>query len=349
MFKNLLAVVIGIGLILSVVEAGARILANVVGISSYMKYDEQLGWIAVPDTIKHHTNAYMGFDVTYTINRKGFRGPVYDEQKPLGIYRVVVLGDSNGFGWGIPENQTFSALIRERMKNVEVVNLSLSGYGTDQEYLRFLKEGVAYKPDLVIVQVTPNDFEEIQHPFFNQQPKPQFAVSDEGVLKLLNVPVKPVGAKCQEFYDNSLPLPFKDWLGWHSYAYNFFNEKYYSLKRKFAPSRSAEPNPERFSKKSVALFNRIILELKGTLDGLGAKGLVVHASKDLSEHNYLANSSLPVLDLYPKFLSYTRADSAELFYKDGYHWNIEGNRIVAEELIKIIESFSRGSASISGE
>lgn len=339
MFKNVLAFIVGIAIIVISTEASIRVLANMLGVSPYMKYDKDIGWTAEPGTTKHHKNTYLGFDVTYQINNNGFRGPSYDEHKPTGIYRVMVLGDSNGFGWGISEDKHFAAIINSKLKNVQVVNLSLSGYGTDQEYLRFLKEGIAYKPDLVIVQVTPNDFDEIQYSFFNQKPKPQFLVTNEGALKLVNVPVLPVGEKCKEFYDNSFPLPFKDWLGWHSYSYNYFNEKYFSLKRKFLNSHSAELNQETFSNKSAILFNKIISELKNRLDEIGAKGLIVHSSKDLNDNNYLVNSSLPSLNLYPKFANHARGTSTELIYKDGVHWNEEGHRIVAEELMNVIQIY----------
>ena len=254
----------------------------------------------------------------------------------------MILGDSNGFGWGIPEDKHFATLLQGQLKNVQVLNLSLSGYGTDQQYLRFVKEGMAYKPDLVIVQVTPNDFDEIQYPFFNQKPKPQFLITDKGALKLVNVPVEPIGPRYKVFYDNSLPLPFKEWLGWHSYAYTYINEKYYLLKSKYTRRNNfVEPDRKRFSNESVTLFKKIISELKSRLDEIGAKGLIVHSSKDLNENNYLANSSLPILDLYPKFSGYARTASAELFYKDGFHWNIEGHRIVADELLKVINRKGR--------
>lgn len=91
----------------------------------------------------------------------------------------MLLGDSNGFGWGIEEGKYFAAIIDHELDNVEVVNLSLSGYGTDQEYLRFVEEGMAYRPNLVIVQVTPNDFEEIQHPFLMERSNPVHFVRAE--------------------------------------------------------------------------------------------------------------------------------------------------------------------------
>lgn len=337
MGKNILVFVIGVTLAFVGVEGGARMMANVLGVSSYMQYDEQVGWKAKPGSLKQHKDERMGFDVTYRINAKGLRGPVYDEVKAKGCYRIILLGDSNGFGWGIEEGKYFAALLDEELPNVEVVNLSLSGYGTDQEYLRFVKEGIAYQSDLVIVQVTPNDFEEIQHPFFNGKAKPQFVLSDRNELRLVNVPVKPIGPKAEDFFDNSLPLPFQEWLGWHSYAYNYFNEKYYTLKRKITKSKSAELSREVFSTTSIRLFKEIIGQLKVNLDEIGAKGLIVHASKEVSEHDYLDDSPLPVLDLYPVMSAYEQEHGVQLYYVDGVHWNEKGHRLIADELKKVLQ------------
>lgn len=325
MRKNLLALVIGLMIALVGVEAGARILADLLGVSSYMQYDKQVGWKAKPGAVKRHKNENLGFDVTYHINNRGARGAVHDQVKPPGVYRVVLLGDSNGFGWGIAEGKYFAAIIDHELDSVEVMNLSLSGYGTDQEYLRFVEEGMAYRPDLVIVQVTPNDFEEIQHPFFNGKAKPQFILSEGDELHLVNVPVKPIGPKAEDFYDNSLPLPFREWLEWHSYAYNYVNEKYFALKRKTAKSKSAELSREIFSATSIRLFKEIVGRLKVNLDEIGAEGLIVHASKEVSEHDYLADSPLPVLDLYPVMSAHEQEHGVQLYYADGVHWNEKGS------------------------
>lgn len=337
LIKNLMAVLIGIMVVTLLIEGSARIFASMLGVSPYMKYDEVVGWTAEPGITKHHKNPSFGFDVSYSINSSGFRGSPHEIRKPPGVYRIMILGDSNGFGWGISESKHFSAILANKLKNVQVINLSLSGYGTDQEYLRFTKEGIAYDPDLVIVQVTPNDFDEIQYPFYNQKPKPQFLVGKDGNLVLINVPVKSIGPKSKYFYDNSLPLPFKEWLGWNSYAFNILNEKYYMLKTKYArDSSSATEGRERFNSESITLFKKIISKLKVTLDEIGAKGLVVHSSKDISEKKLLEGSSLPIVDLHPIFSRSIQKTSVDPFFHDGYHWNVEGNRIVADELIDVI-------------
>ena len=66
--------------------------------------------------------------------------------------------------------------------------------------------------------------------------------------------------------------------------------------------------------------------------------MVVHASKEVSERGYLADSSLPVLDLYPVMSAFMKEQGVELYYADGVHWNEWGHRLIADELKKAIGS-----------
>jgi lysophospholipase L1-like esterase len=329
-FKNLLAVIIGLAATLLLLEGTIRLLASSLGLAPYMKYHPVLGWTAVPGARKEHKSADPVFDVTYVINEVGFRGPVYERDKRPGVTRILLLGDSNGFGWGLPEEATLASILDKELDSVEVVNLSLSGYGTDQSYLRFGLEGVHFQPDIVIIQVTPNDFEEIQSAFFNQKPKPRFVFQDDGGIELTNVPVKATGAEAERFYERSLPVPFKEWLGWNSFSYNFLNEKYHRIRR----ARTNEPDgsPRAFSEESVALFKAIIGDLGDELGEIGAKGIVVHTSRDLSEDYSLDGIGVPVLDLYPTFANRAPGDDA-LFFPDGYHYTARGNRLMADAVM----------------
>jgi lysophospholipase L1-like esterase len=104
------------------------------------------------------------------INADGLRDRSYATEKPEGTFRVVVLGDSIGFGFctisdPVPRDKTFSEVLERRLDadppagwdRVEVINLSVSGYDTTQEaeYLRV--KGLAYQPDMVVVGYCLND------------------------------------------------------------------------------------------------------------------------------------------------------------------------------------------------
>ena len=88
-----------------------------------------------------------------TINRLGYRGREVSEARTPGRTRVVMLGDSITFGYGVTDGETFSAVMETLDPRLEVVNLGVQGYGTDQELLKLQREGLAYSPDVVVLNV----------------------------------------------------------------------------------------------------------------------------------------------------------------------------------------------------
>lgn len=85
--------------------------------------------------------------------------------------RIVVLGDSFTFGYGVEENETFPAILQESLRralseNLTVINLGVRGYGTQQEYELYRYVGVEYNPDIVILALNRNDWEDtrLSHP-----------------------------------------------------------------------------------------------------------------------------------------------------------------------------------------
>lgn len=115
------------------------------------RYDPDLGWSLRPGATA--SSKATGQKVEYIINSLGFRGPETTVAKAEGTFRIVTVGDSHTFGFGIPQQGTFSYLLQGYFKNVEVVNLGVSGFGIDQFLLRLRRDGFPLKPDLVICYV----------------------------------------------------------------------------------------------------------------------------------------------------------------------------------------------------
>lgn len=76
-------------------------------------------------------------------------------------YRILILGDSLTFGAIVPAEKIYTRILEDRLKsegyNVEVINISYGGWGTDQEFEALKNEGLKYKPNLVIIQFDAND------------------------------------------------------------------------------------------------------------------------------------------------------------------------------------------------
>lgn len=96
-------------------------------------------------------------------NSLGLRTPEVAQPKLADSYRILVLGDSVTFGWGIRGEDTFASQLASLLgtlrpeQRFEVINAGVSGYGTWQETLWLVSQGMALEPDLIIVQVHLND------------------------------------------------------------------------------------------------------------------------------------------------------------------------------------------------
>src|SRR5688572_30964746 len=49
------------------------------------------------------------------INALGTRGPEFHHAKPANTLRIISLGDSRTFGWGLSEAQTYSGLLETQL------------------------------------------------------------------------------------------------------------------------------------------------------------------------------------------------------------------------------------------
>jgi hypothetical protein len=114
-------------------------------------YDPRLGWRNIP-----------GWSATtngkpLTINSQGLRGREYPYEKPPGRKRILVLGDSYIWGYGVADDELLTESLAAKLSSAEqrweVLNTGVSGWGTDQEYLFLIDEGFKYSPDIVLLSL----------------------------------------------------------------------------------------------------------------------------------------------------------------------------------------------------
>jgi hypothetical protein len=101
-----------------------------------------------------------GYVTDFSINAVGLRG---DEIGPKTKPRVLALGDSMTWGWGVPQGEEWiHAVGREvtRLGGPEVQSLNggVNGYGTANELARLEELGPEVSPDLVLLGFFPNDY-----------------------------------------------------------------------------------------------------------------------------------------------------------------------------------------------
>ena len=99
------------------------------------------------------------------VNDLAMRGPA--PAGDLSPPRVLCLGESLCFGWGVEFDQTYSQLVEEQLsmrtgKAVEVINAGTPGYTTHQGLIQLQELGFDLQPDLVVVPFVVNDIDRLR-------------------------------------------------------------------------------------------------------------------------------------------------------------------------------------------
>jgi lysophospholipase L1-like esterase len=130
-----------------------------IGEEEIFRLDKEIGFKHVPN--KRIFWKQEGPGVYSYFDADGMREPNLTIAKPVGTYRVAVLGDSLVEGLQSEIEKTFGyrmgkELSKELHHPVEVLNFGNSGYSTAQEYLQ-LKKVWKYSPDLVLLGYSNRD------------------------------------------------------------------------------------------------------------------------------------------------------------------------------------------------
>jgi hypothetical protein len=111
-------------------------------------------------------------------------------------YRIALVGDSFTFGLKTKYEDTWGYGLEQILgTGIQVLNFGVDGYGLDQMYLKYIRDVLPWRPNLVVLGV-------INHDFFRSMgvynfasmgwalpfAKPRF-IEREKELKLLNVPL----------------------------------------------------------------------------------------------------------------------------------------------------------------
>jgi hypothetical protein len=164
-----------------------------------MQPDERFGYAHIPNARGWWVNidGPREFQTYVEINSKGLRDREYAYEKPPGVFRILVLGDSFADALEVPLEDAFPKVLEARLNErgrmqVEVINGGVWGYGNDQQLLFYRLEGHKYQPDLVLLafQSTSDVLEnhrELEMRYMGRIYKP-FFVLEEGELRLTDWP-----------------------------------------------------------------------------------------------------------------------------------------------------------------
>jgi lysophospholipase L1-like esterase len=222
--------------------------------------DGRLGFTLRPGVRVRHTD--RDFSVMVAVNALGARGPERGSKAP-DTARILLLGDSFAFGWGVEQEETFGArlerLLRERVGSVEVLSAAVPGWSTDQQYLYLHVHGLTLDPDLILLAEGENDLEEIGlnrltlgEDRLPVRIEPMWRIIDAtGRMRYLGSPRAALPR--QEW-------PGETWLKDHSLLYHWLRFRLVKASAALAVRRARPPAPEWLTKEPTLPISRVPLD-----------------------------------------------------------------------------------------
>lgn len=277
------------------------------------EHDPLLGWRPK----KNEERTFLGSRlISLRHNNLGFRDHDHlQKTRP----RVLFLGDSFVWGFDVEASERFTERLQRMLPETEVLNLGVSGYGTDQEWLLLKSEFDFYEPDLVAVVFTKTDrldnrLNNVYLGYF----KPYFAVRAGG-LELRGVPVK----VSTNYLHRRFPLFFQSHL-----------VRWIYLRGQKQERKGLQDDP---TEEILAAMSRFVLER-------GAKFLIVLAHADPGIEELCASLGIPLVPVI----------GAESYPEMGQHWTPTGHEQVAlrlydflsrEQLVPVVSGVGQSSSA----
>jgi lysophospholipase L1-like esterase len=302
----------------------------------FWKYDSLLGWAHEPG--QEGIFETPQFRTVVRINENGLRDRQHSYDRQNDIERILVLGDSFAWGYGVEESERFSQLL-EKSLDVEVINAGVSGYSTDQELLWYRSEGIKYETDLVLLVIAGNDVGDNDQQLVNTiYYKPKF-VLEEGQLVLKGYPVPKTSPQGKLIYSLSQRSAFAYFLTQRYFDFlSLYSKVKVNSNHAGSPAAGLSTESEPF-KLTIALIN----EMRNIAESRKAKFMIVvtdrwwnSSSRETYQDfiNTLRTEGFLVLDVesMPGF------DPEEMLIPNDGHWNQSGHEFVAEKIKALIET-----------
>jgi hypothetical protein len=331
------AILISLTIVALGAEVALRFFAPSLGLvvnekSRFCRFDHELGWAPLENV----TSVEQGYLVHQ--NQFGLRGP--DDvrlEKTSTRKRVLVLGDSYVWGVGASQEELFTTS-EVYGPNDELINCGVSGYGTDQEYLFYLRTGQKFDVDQVVVAFTL--YNEVENNLASKQYsylKPYFTLNN-GELVLHNDHVR------YSIVDNFFRDLKRDCRVWNL-AHDGFDGLIKALLRKPQKQLETDVVVSETDRQGIELTLAILKKLKEAVEARHAEFYVIFIPYKPRVENHLPGNhpfapliavglsqmGMSYREPYPEFLKSAMA-GVDPFNVGDNHFNAAGHALFAKFL-----------------
>ncbi len=288
-------------------------------------------------------------------NSQGLRDVEHSWKKEEGTVRILGLGDSFTFGWGVKLEESFlkqleKQLAQETGRKAETINAGVPGYGLNHYYIYLKNIGIKFQPDIIVISYFVDD---------------------------LPISLKEELAPYEENFPDR--LQYKGGLWHRSRFYNFITSAAAVIRvrnhatavdhmrimkvRREAWARYDHPlikNADEGTNERIMLLEEYLTRFKSLADGVHAR-LVIMFIPDISHLNHpeyqhingvlkrlTTQYDIPFVDMTPIFESSNDLSTYYLFPKDA-HTNVKGHETMASALTELICKDALSHLSCRGE
>ena len=308
---------------------------SLVSEAAYTKYDELLGWVNTPNL---EIKDKYGSGVYLKTNSQGFRNDHdFGVKVPKEKIRVICSGDSFTFGFGVSNEQTWCQQLVSLDRRLETLNLGQGGYGIDQAYLWYMRDGKKFEHNIHIFAFITDDFYRMYTEYYGGKPVLKLV---NGKLEAHNVPVSKyhyLFPKLSEQVERFKQLRF----------YEFFKR----IGKKMSLIRHERTLASRSNIQEVTLK---IFETLHYVNKKKGSTLVLVSLPEYEEcfsdseslrkwrmwlSTEMAKRGILFIDLIDEFKGLTATELTSLYNKKDWHFSEKGNEFVARVLYKKIVSY----------
>ncbi len=293
-------------------------------LTGHSHFDPVLGWASTPNV---NIPGLYGPGADFRTNSQGFRNDGdFPVEVPAGRIRVVCSGDSFTLGHGVGNDEAWCQVLTTLDRRLETVNMGQGGYGLDQAYLWYLRDGTKLRHDVLLFSFITEDFFRTVQDNFVGYAKPVLGVRD-GKLVPINVPLP----------RRSYYLPWLTRNAGLFYRLRSLQLAQALLGRPASGAGAAPPDQRR----AAELASRIFGELQRVTRENGATLALVYLPI-LSDYSDPASDrwrdfvrrdaerrGIPFIDVVDEMRKLP-PDEARRLFKD--HFSVEGNRFVARTI-----------------
>jgi lysophospholipase L1-like esterase len=306
---------------------------------SFHESDPVLGWRGKRDWTARFRR--QDFDALIAHGPDGWRRPD-PPQPPNPTWRVLFLGDSFTWGWGVSQGELFSDELQRRLPaTAAVFNRGINGFGTSQEYLLMQRELAERKYDAVALMFFHNDVGDNVNP--KRGRRPLYELDGERLVPRNQPPRR-------------LIHPLQRFLKDHSRAFQTLDVEISMLLRSLNlddpdPEPTIDPTDVDYRDlPGAAVTMRLLAEMKRLAAAHGAQFFLVYLPhiSEITERTSIfpyiravhamirdvaAREGIPLIDLSESF--YARAGQGQvLVFPHDEHWTAAGHRVAAEALLE---------------